>query len=204
MMDERVAPQPLRGDDARLLEACRAGDVPALDRFYRDHVDRVTGVIGRLVGPTPDLEDLVQATFAEAFGSLARFRGESSLSTWVIRIGVHVAIHHLRHGLRRPVPLQVLPDSDEPSDPGVPVDRDLDARRVVRRLDRALDCLSPKRRVALLLYVAEGYSIDEVAALTGTTRVAAKSRIFFARRQLLRLARRDPVLRNVTPWQEVR
>ena len=203
-MDERAGPQPLRGDELHLLEACRAGDVQALDRFYRTHVDRVAGVIGRLVGSTPDLEDLVQATFVEAFGSLARFRGESSLSTWVIRIGVHVAIHHLRRGIRRPVPLEVLPDGDVPADPRIPADRDLDARRVTRRLDGLLDCISPRRRIALLLYVVEGYSVDEVAALTGTTRAAAKSRIWLARRQLLRLARRDPVLRAATAQLEVR
>jgi len=203
-MDERAGPQPLRGDELHLLEACRAGEAQALDRFYRTHVDRVTGVIGRLVGTTPDLEDLVQATFVEAFGSLARFRGESSLSTWVIRIGVHVAIHHLRRGVRRPVPLEVLPDRDEPVDPRTPADHDLDARRVARRMDRLLNCISPKRRVALVLYVVEGYSVDEVAALTGTTRAAAKSRIWLARRQLLKLVRRDPLLRAVTPRQEVR
>ncbi|MBI5482009.1 MAG: RNA polymerase sigma factor [Deltaproteobacteria bacterium] len=197
-----MGPQPLKTDETRLLQACRTGDAQALDLFYRTHVDRVAGVLGRLVGPTPDLEDLVQATFAQALQSLTRFRGESSLSTWVIRIGVHLAAHHLRRGLRRPVALEVLSDHDELSDPRAPADRELDARRLAHRIDGLLDSLSPKRRIALLLYVVEGYSVDEVAALTGASRAATKSRIWFARRQLLKLARRDPVLRAIAPRRE--
>ncbi|MBI5481141.1 MAG: RNA polymerase sigma factor [Deltaproteobacteria bacterium] len=189
-------------EEAALVQACRAGDAQALERFYRAHVDRVTRVIGRLVGPTPDLEDLVQATFIETLHSFARFRGEASLSTWVIRIGVHVARHHLRRGVRRQAGLGLVPAADDATPAEAGADARLDDHRVAQRVHVLLDRLSPAKRIAFLLYVIEGYSVEEVAALTGAGRAATKSRIWFARREVLELARRDPLLRELAAEDE--
>ncbi len=190
------------GAETALVQACREGEPKALERFYRAHVDRVTRVIGRLVGPTPDLEDLVQATFIETLHSFARFRGEASLGTWVIRIGVNVARHHLRRGVRRPAPLELVPDADGAPAGGAPVDEAFDDQRIAARVHLLLDRLSPPKRIAFLLHVLAGYSVDEVAALTGSGRAATKSRIWWARREVLKLARRDPLLRELAAAHE--
>ncbi len=195
-----TAPAPPADAEAALVQACREGDPRALERFYRAHVDRVTRVIGRLVGPTPDLEDLVQATFIETLRSFARFRGEASLGTWVIRIGVNVARHHLRRGVRRLAPLELVPDAEAPA--GDAVDEAFDDQRIAARLHLLLDEVSPPKRIAFLLHVLEGYSVDEVAALTGSGRAATKSRIWWARREVLKLARRDPLLRELAAAHE--
>jgi RNA polymerase sigma-70 factor, ECF subfamily len=146
-------------------------------------------VIARLTGPTPDLEDLVQTTFIEAFQSLPRYRGEASLKTWVTRIAVHVALHQLRAGVRRTMPLELVPLADEPRDGTPAADVEAASRQLARRLHELLDRIAPKKRVAFLLYTVEDYSIEEVAALTGASRAATKSRIWFARRELMAMVR---------------
>jgi RNA polymerase sigma-70 factor (ECF subfamily) len=183
--------------EAAFVEACRAGDPRALDQFFRKHVSYVERVIGRLIGPTADLEDLVQTTFIEAMKAFCRYRGEANLKTWVTRIAVHVTLRQLRRGLRRHVPLELLPAEDEPHDGARSVDRELDDRRIAVRLHHLLDRITPKKRVAFLLHTVEGHSIEEVAALTGAGRAATKSRIWFARRELLALVRNDPALRDL-------
>src|SRR5512146_2757397 len=147
-----TAPAPPADAEAALVQACREGDPRALERFYRAHVERVTRVIGRLVGPTPDLEDLVQATFIETLHSFARFRGEASLGTWVIRIGVNVARHHLRRGVRRQAPLELVADAEPAS---AAVEEAFDDQRIAARVHLLLDKLSPPKRIAFLLYVLE-------------------------------------------------
>jgi len=184
-------------DERALCEGCRAGEPRALDSFFRTYVARVERVIGRLIGPTPDLEDLVQTTFTEAIRSFARFRGEASLATWVTRIAVHVTQHQLRRGVRRTVPLELLPEASEPHDQMPTADQVAGDRQIAQRVHRLLDRLSPKKRIAFLLYAVEGHSIEEVAALTGAGRAATKSRIWFARRELLALAREDALLREL-------
>ena len=190
-------------DERTLVERMRAGDPRALEAFYRAHVNRVTRAVGRLIGPTADLEDLVQSTFVEAIRSIPRYRGEASLATWVTRIAVHVAQHHLRRGVRRSMPLEALPEADVPAAHPT-VERVLDDRSLAARVHGLLDRIAPPKRIAFLLYAIEGCSVEEVAALMDAGRAATKSRIWFARREVLALARRDPLLRRlVRPSEEV-
>lgn len=193
--DPRDASSPApAGDDPALLAGCRAHDPAALDAFFRAHARYVERVIARLTGPTPDLEDLVQTTFIQAFQSFARFRGEASLKTWVTRIAVHVALHQLRSGVRRALPLELVTEAHEPEDPAPPADQAAASRQLARRLHALLDKIAPKKRVAFLLYTVDERSIEEVAALTGSSKAAAKSRIWFARRELMAMVKSNPEL----------
>jgi RNA polymerase sigma-70 factor (ECF subfamily) len=175
---------------AEVLAGCRVGDHQAIEELFRTHAALVERVLGRLVGPVADLEDLVQTSFLEAISALSRFRGEASFKTWLLSIAVHVGQHYLRAGkIRRHVPLDLVPEDtfgDEPDHA-----RQIDERRLAPELHRLLDRISPKKRVALLLYVVEGHSVEEVASLMTASQTATRSRIFFARRELRKLLGSD-------------
>jgi RNA polymerase sigma-70 factor, ECF subfamily len=178
---------------AACLSGCRAGDQRAVEELFHAHAGLVERVLCRLVGPVADLEDLVQTVFLEAISALSRFRGEASFKTWLISIAVHVGQHYLRAGkIRRHVPLDVVPEDAVRGEPDA--DRRLDERRLAPELHRLLDRISPKKRVALLLYVLEEHSIEEVASLMGASQTATRSRIFFGRRELRKLLGADPRL----------
>lgn len=198
---EEREPRPMAkiasSDDPELVAGCRTGDATSLERFFETHVRYVERVIARLTGPTPDLEDLVQTTFIQAFQSFGRYRGEASLKTWVTRIAVHTALHQLRAGVRRTVPLELVPDAALPQTPAAPADQEAANKQLARRLHALLDNVAPKKRVAFVLYTVDEYSIDEVAALTGASKAATKSRIWFARRELLAMVRAQPDLRQL-------
>ena len=172
------------------VERCRAGDASAIEDLFRSYSPVVERVIARLVGPTPDIEDLVQTTFLEGLRVIGRFRGESTLTTWLTGIAVHVAQHHLRAGrVRRHVPLELVPEEALGGTSGA--DRSLDERRVAARLHELLDRIPAKQRVALLLYSLEDHSTREVAQLMDATETATRSRIFLARRALRKLIAAD-------------
>lgn len=181
------------------LAGCRAGAPESIETLFRTYGGMVTGVIGRLVGPTPDLEDLVQTTFVEALANLSRFRGEAKLSTWLCKIAVHVAHHHLRAGkVRRHLPLEVV-SGDRGVAPAALIapgsaEQTLDARRVAAKLHAACDRIAPKKRIALLLFVLDGKSVEEIAALMRATQTATRSRMYFARRELRKIILKDPEL----------
>ena len=141
------------------LARCRAGDAQAIEELFRTHAAVVERVLSRLVGPVADLEDLVQTVFLEAISALSRFRGEASFKTWLLSIAAHVGQHYLRAGrIRRHVPLDLVPESELRGEPQH--DRRLDERRLATELHQLLDRIAPKKRVALLLYVVEGHSIE--------------------------------------------
>jgi RNA polymerase sigma-70 factor (ECF subfamily) len=183
-----------RARDLALVEACSAGEPGALDHLYATHVGNVERTIGRLVGATPDLEDLVQQTFVEALRTLRAYRGIASLRTWFARIAVHVVARHLRaHKVRRHVALEAVPDEALPA-PETDPDHHLDEHRIGPRLHALLDRIAPKKRIALVLFAVEGLPAAEVATLMGATETATRSRVFFARRELRALIAQDPAL----------
>lgn len=173
-----------------VLAGCREGDADSVEELFRSHVGLIEHVLGRLVGPVADLEDLTQTVFLEALRALPRYRGESTFKTWLIGIAIHVGQHYLRAGkIRRHVPLDVVPD--EMLATHHDHDRRIDERRLGPELHQLLDGIGAKKRIALLLYVVEGHSIDEIAALMDASITATRSRIFFARRELKKLLTQD-------------
>ena len=188
-----IVERPTPEDEAELVAACLAGDVAAQRALFRREFGRVNATIYRILGPTREVDDLVQETFIAVFRGLARFRGEARLATWIDRIAVRVALDHVRARKGTPVALGVI---DEPADASVP-DAQAHAREGLRRLYAALAQLSPEARIAFALYAIDGRSIAEVARLVGTTVVTAKVRIWRARRELMKRAAEDPVLKEL-------
>ena len=183
---ERPAPE----DDAELIAACIAGDVAAQRTLFRREYARVNATVYRLVGSARDADDLVQETFIAVFRGLTRFRGDSKLSTWIDRIAVRVVFHRIRNKRPATTSLDVIGDVEGAGT----TDDQVHARDGLRRLYAALAELSPESRTAFALFAIDGRSIAEVAQLTQTSFVAAKCRIWRARREVLKKAKQDPVL----------
>jgi RNA polymerase sigma-70 factor (ECF subfamily) len=196
-LPERPGPSEL----PPLVAAARAGDRASQGRLLREHARLVEWSLRRMVGPTPDLEDLVQEVFVEAIRGLPSYRGDAKFSTWLQRIAVHVACRWLRAPRRRHPTLSLV-DADPPQPTRVP--EEVDARAASRRLSDLLDRLTPVKRVALLLHVALGHSTREVAALMGSTHTTAKARVWFARREIDAMARQDDLLARWLRENEVR
>lgn len=186
-----IVPRPEGGSEADLVASCVAGDPAAQRALFRREYDRVNAMVYRLVGSTRDCDDLVQETFIATFRGLHRFRGDSKLSTWIARIAVRIVFQHLRTSRGRGlVPLELV---GEPASPGS-VDGAAGARDGLRRLYDALAELAPDMRVAYALYAIDGRTIPEAAQIMGTTAIAAKLRIWRARKRLYARLADDPVL----------
>ncbi len=177
--------------DRDLAERCAAGERAAQREIFLGQRDRVHRTLYRILGSNRDMEDLVQEAFLEVFRSIARFRGDSTLATWCATIATRVAWAYI--GRRKPATttLDLIPEmADDASDA-----RDhVAARDAARRLYAALDKIPVAQRVPFALATIEGLPLTEVAALTRSTLVATKTRVWRARRDLEKRAAKDPVL----------
>lgn len=183
---------------AELIEACRRGDRRALEDVLGRFAPELERLLIRIVGPGADVEDVLQDALMAVVAAFPRYRGEASLRTWMTKIAVRVGYDALRSPQRRRAVLQVVPNQEESAaQGGAGPDREAIGKWQLGRVYDHLATIPPKRRLALVLHVFEGFPIDEVAALTGATRAATKSRIFWARRALVARARRDPLLRDL-------
>jgi RNA polymerase sigma-70 factor (ECF subfamily) len=184
---------------AETLDACRRGDPVALGAVLLRHAPGIERLLIRLLGPRADVEDLLQTTLMEAIRAFPRFQGKASVATWLGRIAVHVAHQHLRRPDQRRarVRLELVRDEAEPMHPAPAPDRAVEARRQLEKVYAHLDAIGARKRVAFILFAFEGRPVDEVAALTGATRVVTKARIFWARRELVARVAADPMLREL-------
>jgi RNA polymerase sigma-70 factor (ECF subfamily) len=195
LLQLRAEPAP---EELDLVERCRRGDQQALRTVFLAHSAYLERLLARVVGPSLEVEDLLQSTFVAAIQAFPRFRGEAQVRTWLARIAVRTAQERLRSAAHRR--RADLPDLERRADgDGRPMqaEHDLDSRRRVERLYEHLSAIAVKKRVAFMLHVFEGHPLEEVAALTGASLAATKSRVFWARRELWKRAARDPLLKGL-------
>lgn len=186
----RAAPAVRPLEDLEVAARCGRGDRAAQRHLFDREVDRVHATLYRILGPTRDLEDLVQDVFLEVFRSIASYRGDARLSTWIARVTAHVAYGYLARKRPAAARLESVP---EPAASEPPSDQQAALRRAMLRVHDLLDDLDPKVRLAFCLHVLDGQPLAEVASAMRATLVATKSRIWRARRQL----RRDPAVQAI-------
>jgi RNA polymerase sigma-70 factor (ECF subfamily) len=179
--------------DERLLVArAKRGDREAFDQIVRAQLPRLHAFLLRLVGNHEDAEDLAQETLVKAFFALKWFRDESSFSTWLYRIAVHLSRDLHRSRARRPVAAPLSTVAIESRDVGPP--EQLARGEVTRGLIAALERLPYRLRVVLVLRVFEGLEYRDVARAAGVTEGTARVQVVKARQTLMRVL--DPLLRE--------
>ena len=177
--------EPLISDE--LVKRAIAGDRRAFDDLYRANIVAAYRLLTRIVGPVAEREDLIQRVFLEAFRALPRFRGDAAFATWLHRIVVNTAYRHLRK--QRQVRWEEMPEEL----PGMDASPEAAARQQ-QELGRALGYLSalkPKKRIAYVLRVVEGMSLDEIGALVGANAPTVGQRVKYAQRELSAMVERD-------------
>jgi RNA polymerase sigma-70 factor (ECF subfamily) len=170
-----------------LVEACRAGRPGAFDLIVERHRRAVYLLCYRFVGSHEDASDLSQDVFLRAFRGLRSFRGQSTLSTWLYRIGVNVCLNRVSANdtLRRfttPIDAQQFVDlrAELPSDLVLRNERSARVRAAIAQLPR-------KQRATLILRTYHEMSHQEIADVLGSSVGAVKANFFHALGSLKKL-----------------
>lgn len=180
---ELVASDPEQDLRERL---CR-GDISAVGQAYDRFHQQVRAFARRLLGDEASTEDLVQEVFVTLPSAIRRYRGESSLKTFLLSIAVNHSRHHVRSAVRRRRGLQNLA---EHSALAAAAGRGDDPEQLARRkqlaelLQRALDELPLDQRVAFVLCEVEERASPEVASIVGAPEATVRTRLFHARKKL--------------------
>ncbi|RWF31610.1 RNA polymerase sigma factor [Mesorhizobium sp.] len=198
-----AAPETASGDMA-LVRRALAREADAFRLIIKTHNQRLYRIARGVVRNDAEAEDIVQEAYVRAFASLAAFRGDASLSTWLSRIVINEALGRLRKR-KRTVAMPENPDaqiipfplnaSDDP-------ERTMAQRQILALVERATDSLPDVYRSVFIARVIEGFSMDETADLLGVKPETVKTRLHRAR-ALVRKALDDeigPVLLDAFPF----
>lgn len=176
-----------------LVEKAQQGDAYAVGKLYEIHGTTVRRLLVRILGPGEYVDDLLQDVFVQVLQSVHAFRGDCRFATWLHRMTANIALSWLRKKTRKPV------FQGEVAYPPVPATQYTvtTTRAELLELYAILNTLSPKRRIAFVLFEIEGCTISEIAEMTGSNGPTVKSRIFFARRDMMKKAATSAVLREL-------
>jgi len=135
------------------------------------------------------MEDLAQEVFVKAYLNLHALRNGAVFKSWLHRITVNTCIDWLRHSKSE----SGLLDGLEETLPDERIQARAEAREARKRLQVAMSVLLPRDQHLLVLLGLEGKSVEEVAGLTGLSRVNVKVRAFRARQKLRAALEKDPI-----------
>ncbi|MEO1475100.1 MAG: RNA polymerase sigma factor [Pseudomonadota bacterium] len=173
--------------DTDLIEKIKAGDKFAMRLLYERHSAGLGAFIRRRLNDPVEAADVVHDTFLDVWTKAASFQGRSSVKSWMYSIARNKSVDRIRK--LSPV-LTAEADETVPDDTPLPdaiIENSQDAERV--RL--CVEALSDVQRTAVMLAFYEDMTYKEIAIAEDVSEGTIKTRIFHAKKLLMRCLSRD-------------
>ena len=199
---EQVAPAAVADvrpqAETQFIERLKRGDAAAFEILVNERSGEIYGLLYRLTENVEEARDLTQETFLRAYQSIAHFRGESDLRTWIYRIAINQARNRWRWWRRRRREATVSIDAPEIGGGRLGLVATLKSNTVrdpeqdallserERALKKALSGLKRVYRETVILRDIEGFAYEEIATTLNISVGTVKSRLARGRQELRR------------------
>lgn len=178
-------------NNQQIIEQLKTGDENAFRQLVEQHQKMVVNTCFSLVHDTDDANDLAQEVFIEVFNSIARFRSDAKISTWLYRIAVNKSLNFIRDNKKRKF-FKKIEDvftgrNYSGSDTGLSSDEpdlNLQEKQKATIIHQAIDSLPDNQRVAFTLNKYEDLSYKEISDVMGLSLSSVESLIHRARKNL--------------------
>ena len=177
------SPAAETADVSRLVRLTLRGDRTAFEQIIVRYESRILTLAVRLLGRRDDAADVAQEVFLRAFKYLHRVDPRKPLEPWLFRIAVNVCRDVMRRRLQRQTTFvdgEATEPIDQASDPCAGLERK--QQRVI--LQKALEQLPEKERLAIVLRDIEGLSTADVAAILHSSETTVRSQVSRGRLRL--------------------
>lgn len=166
--------------EQQIIQGCIDGDPGCQRMLFERLYPKMLSVCKRYAANEDEAKDLLQEGFIKVFDNLGKYRGESSLQTWVSRIMINNAINYVKRGNKiHFVELQHHDEFDLAEDEAVSIEaaEQLDPELVIEIIQR----LPAGYRTILNLYAIEGFTHKQISEALGIAEGTSKSQLSKAR-----------------------
>jgi RNA polymerase sigma-70 factor, ECF subfamily len=180
-----IDPQQIE-ENTELLNRCLSNDPEAYNEFFSLYNRKIFNTAYRILGEESSAEDALQETLLNVYRGMARFRGDSKVSTWISRITINVCLGILRKTKSRQY-IELEDDSADnlPADPTPFVDPAAHASMEELKclVQEVFARMTGKQEIVVRLHDMEGHTIQEIAEIIGCPAGTIKSRLFYGRQE---------------------
>ena len=176
----------LENSEQELIAACKAGKRVAQKRIYELFAPKMVNICRRYAKDMEQARDFMHDGFIKVFLNIAKFRGESSLETWVTRIMINNSITSIKKEVRKGIKVNIddvkLKESES-------VDFELEAKQPInaRQVFETLEDLPIGYRTVVSLYVLDGFTHKEIGDQLGISEGTSKSQLAKGKKLLAKM-----------------
>ncbi len=167
--------------DEQIIEEIKSGNDSAFRVLILRHESKVAATVFGMLGNCPEAEDVGQDVFVRFYNSAGKFRGDSSVGTYLTRIAINLSLNELKRRKRRGLFFKSqTSDELEAADSHSKNGYD-DKAEIVQAAIQNLDI---KHRSVVVLRLIEGYSTQETAEILKVPQGTVLSRLARAQKKL--------------------
>ena len=177
--------------DWAIVQRVQNGEVSAFNQLVQKYRQPLFSIIYNMTGNREDATDIAQEVFIKAFQSIKRFRGQASFYTWLYRIAVNSSITFIKRVKKqRFINYETIDETLVSSEileyftAKTKTEKGALLKELQEKLNEALQKLSPKHRIVVILHEVEGMSHKEIADITKTSEGTVRSRLHYAKKML--------------------
>lgn len=177
--------------DEITLRRAQKGDARAFEELIGPYEQMVWRVCWHYVPHRENALDCAQEAMLKAWRSIAAYRGDCSIESWLYRICASVCLDYLRANRRHEAESTdaMREEGFDPVDERPLPDQEMEKKQSRQALREALGRLPEDMRTALILYALENRKYEDIARITGAAVGTVKSRINRARQKLEEMLR---------------
>lgn len=178
--------------DEELVEKIKKGDIDAYEEIIKKYENKVCGIIYHMIKNQNDVEDLAQEVFIKVYKNLSKFKGDSSLYTWIYKITVNLCLDEVKKRKNIIYLDEKLEVEDGELERELPsLDKTqvelYEEKELKEKLHKCIGKLPEKQRVMIVLRDIKGFSYEEISEITSVKLGTVKSQINRARLKLKEL-----------------
>lgn len=178
--------------DEELVEDVKKGNIDAFEDIVKKYENKVYGIVFHMMKNQNEVEDLAQEVFLKVYKNLDRFKGDSSLYTWIYKITVNLCLDELKKRKNIIYLDEKINVEDGEIDKELPSNERsqeelYEDKELKENLHRCINKLPDKQKMMIVLRDIKGFSYDEIAKITNNKIGTVKSQINRARLKLKEL-----------------